>query len=201
MEHSQNFMAARSSNRTSTTTGTRTAASRRSSGGGGRGADAGRSSRSAGKSAAPRRISGKPRGKAPAKADRKRSGPGLVAWIVLAAVVGIALWMYPVVKMHYQEQRQLISLKAEYEAAKTRNMSLNRQVQRLKTREGVEEAARQTLGLVRKGENAYVVMEQGSKGTAGATTATADAPARASAATDPVTMLLDAVFGTATDSP
>jgi hypothetical protein len=119
------------------------------------------------------------------------------------AIVGAFLivgWLYPMVKLHYREQRQLSSIKAEYQAVKSRNATLRKQIQRLKTPQGVEQAARESLGLVNKGENAYVVMEPGAKKPSATTSVTA-APTRASAATDPVTLLLDAVFGSSPNAP
>jgi hypothetical protein len=112
----------------------------------------------------------------------------------------IGAWLYPMVKLHYREQRQLSSIQAEYQAVKTRNATLRKQIQRLKTPQGIEQAARDSLGLVNKGENAYIVMEPGAKKPTDATPVTAP-PLKASVATDPVTMLLDAVFGSSPDAP
>jgi hypothetical protein len=105
-----------------------------------------------------------------------------------------AWWLYPVMRMHYVEQRQLASLTAEYQAVKSRNAVLRTQVKRLQTPQGIEAAARETLGLVRRGENAYVVMQPG-QGKPKPKTEEAPAPVRSVVATDPLTVLLDAVFG------
>ncbi len=125
---------------------------------------------------------------------RRRIIPGnALVWTVCAGVVLAAWWVYPVLKMHYVEQRQLASLTAEYTAVKTRNVTLRKEVKSLQTPQGIEAAARETLGLVHQGENAYVVLQSGPRKPA----ATNDlAPAVASTVTsDPVTTLLDAVFG------
>lgn len=69
-----------------------------------------------------------------------------------------AVWtLYPVLRLQYQQQREVASLEAELAGLKERNTQLAEQVDRLKTPEGVEEAARQSLGLVKDGEQAYVV--------------------------------------------
>jgi cell division protein FtsB len=175
-------MAARSPNRTRVTGGRSASASRRAP------ASRAAPSRARGTSKAPatRKKAVRPRGWTP---------PGnTLAWCVCVGVVLAAWWLYPVVRMHYVEQRQLASLTAEYRAVKSRNAVLRNQVKRLQTPQGIEAAARETLGLVRKGENAYVVMQPGlPKGKAGADEA--PAPVRSVVATDPLTQLLDVLFG------
>lgn len=70
--------------------------------------------------------------------------------------------------MHYREQRQKTSLQAELDALKERNSGLREQVARLKTPEGVEEVARESLGMVKQGENLYVVLDGDETGTVAA---------------------------------
>jgi hypothetical protein len=105
--------------------------------------------------------------------------------------------MYPVMRMHYVEQRNLSSLKAEYASVRSRNDALRKQVQRLKTPAGIEEVARESLGLVRQGESAYVVIEEGTRPPATSTASTSlTLPALgAHVQSDPLTVLLDGVFG------
>ncbi|MDI6900818.1 MAG: septum formation initiator family protein [Anaerosomatales bacterium] len=65
--------------------------------------------------------------------------------------------LYPVLQLQYEQQREVQTLEAELAGLKERNEVLSEQVDRLKTPEGVEEAARESLGFVRDGEDAYVV--------------------------------------------
>lgn len=80
--------------------------------------------------------------------------------VILIGTLVIATWMlYPVLKLQYQQQREKASLEQELAGLKERNEGLRDQVDRLKTPEGVEEAARANLGLVKEGEQVYVVTE------------------------------------------
>lgn len=76
---------------------------------------------------------------------------------VLLVVAGWAL--YPAFRLQYEQERQRQTLEAELAGLQERNETLLAQVERLKTPEGVEEAARENLGLVRAGEQVYVVTE------------------------------------------
>jgi len=66
-------------------------------------------------------------------------------------------YLYPLVRMQYVEQREVERLEQELEAIRERNEDLSAQVDRLRTPAGVEEAARQTLGLVKPGESVYLI--------------------------------------------
>lgn len=75
----------------------------------------------------------------------------------MVAIV-VAAWMiYPVLRLQYQQQRELQTLQAELDGLKDRNADLRQQIDELKTPEGVERVARESLGLVKPGEHAYVV--------------------------------------------
>ncbi len=63
--------------------------------------------------------------------------------------------------MQYHEEREKQRLEQELSSLKERNSKLRAEVDRLKTPEGVEEVARESLGLVKEGENLYVVLEDG----------------------------------------
>jgi len=76
--------------------------------------------------------------------------------------------VYPVLRLQYQQQREVQSLEAELDSVRSRNETLRSQVDELKTPEGVERLARDGLGLVKPGEQAYVV----TGGPAGEPTAT-----------------------------
>lgn len=75
-------------------------------------------------------------------------------------VVVIAAWsFYPVARLQYSEEREQARLEAELDGLKERNADLREQVDRLKTPEGVEEIARENLGMVKEGENLVVVVD------------------------------------------
>ena len=108
--------------------------------------------------------------KAPARGDsassrrrgpsRSRPRPRWVAPFLVAVVVGAFAWsLYTPLKMHYTESREQYRLESELTELRERNAELREQVERLKTPEGVEEVARTSLGLVKEGENLYVVVE------------------------------------------
>jgi hypothetical protein len=79
---------------------------------------------------------------------------------MIAAILVVAAWSYyPVARLQYQEQREKSRLEVELEGLRERNGLLREQVDRLKTPEGVEEIARESLGLVMEGENLYVVLD------------------------------------------
>jgi hypothetical protein len=73
---------------------------------------------------------------------------------------------YTPLKIQYQESREQARLEAELESLRERNDSLSTQVERLRTPEGVEEVARETLGMVKDGEHAYVVLDGATEATA-----------------------------------
>lgn len=71
----------------------------------------------------------------------------------------LAWTFYTPLKIQYQESREQARLEAELEQLKERNENLSAQVERLRTPEGVEEVARETLGMVKEGEHAYIVLD------------------------------------------
>jgi len=87
------------------------------------------------------------------------------------AAILIAAWtIYPVLRLQYQQERERQTVAAELAGLKDRNQELRAQVEELKTPEGVEQVARESLGLVKPGEQAYVVTGS----TLGEDTATVD---------------------------
>lgn len=88
----------------------------------------------------------------------------------MAAIIVAAWSIYPVFRLQYEHQREVRTLEAELESLKERNGELREEVDTLKTPEGVEQIARETLGLVKPGEEAYVV----TGGTIGETSATVE---------------------------
>ena len=107
----------------------------------------------------------------------------------------LAAWtLYPVLRLQYQQQREKTTLEQELAGLKDRNETLRAQVDRLKTPEGVEEAARENLGLVKEGEQVYVVTDGQ---TTRAPAPEVGAQTRSVAASEATvwTKVLDAVFG------
>lgn len=141
---------ATASGRSRTTKGGSSASRRRASTGS-------RTARSTGVSSTRGRTSSRTPSRAPARA-RGRSRSYVVPVVVLLVMVLAAWSLYPVARVQYRESRERSRLEAELEGLQTRNDDLRDQVDRLKTPEGVEDVARQTLGMVKEGENAYVVM-------------------------------------------
>jgi len=91
-----------------------------------------------------------------------RSRRPLLRVFALLGMTAILAWtLYPALRVHYQETREKTRLETELEVLKERNEILSAQVDRLKTPEGVEEIARESLGMVKEGENLYVVLEEG----------------------------------------
>lgn len=81
-------------------------------------------------------------------------------------MTALAWSLYPTLKPLYEQQRDVSRLERELDGLRERNAYLRRQVERLKTPAGVEEAARSNLGYVRPGERAYVVIEDTSSAEA-----------------------------------
>lgn len=77
--------------------------------------------------------------------------------LVIGTLLFSAWTFYPTLKLQYAQSRENAMLSAELQGIKERNADLRKQVERLKTPEGVEDAARESLGLVRPDENLYVV--------------------------------------------
>ena len=104
-------------------------------------------------------TSGKPTApKRTAAPSRKRRRASWVTPAIVVISLVLAGWtIYPVLRLQYQHERELQTLQAELDGLKTRNEDLREQVEGLKTPEGVEQLARESLGMVKPGEQAYVV--------------------------------------------
>lgn len=92
-------------------------------------------------------------------------------------------------RIQYQQQREVQSLETELISLEDRNAELRQQVDELKTPEGVERVARESLGMVKPGEQAYVV----TGGMSGETSVTV--PGSADDTRSLARRILDAVFG------
>lgn len=98
--------------------------------------------------------------------------------------------------MQYCEQREKQRLEVELTSLKDRNSKLRAEVDRLKTPEGVEEVARENLGLVKEGENLYVVLdEQQPESTTTAAPDTASTSADIAGNSSSWQTALDMIFG------
>lgn len=101
-------------------------------------------------------ATGAPRAKASRGRGRAATAPVLP--VLLVAAVALTAWaLLPTVRMGATERAQRAALQRELDGLQKRNDALRRQVDRLKTPEGVEQVARTSLGMVRPGERAYVV--------------------------------------------
>ncbi len=170
--------------------------SRRTSPGGGRVVVASARKRPSHSSSAGRRTPAR-KVAATGKAKPRTASPSrrlhLVPLTLVVILIAAAWSYYPVARMHYQEQREKARLESELAGLRERNSQLREQVDRLKTPEGVEEVARESLGLVKEGENLYVVLDGDETATAPAA-----APATPQLSLQQAGMwsrMLDALFG------
>lgn len=109
---------------------------------------------------APARAFGRASSRTPARKPARRRADHRVLTVILIGTLVFASWtLYPVLRLQYQQQRQKASLEQELAGLKERNEGLRAQVDRLKTPEGIEEAARENLGLVKEGEQICVVTD------------------------------------------
>lgn len=141
----------------------------------------------------PRSRSASARGakRSPARSTSRTRGldPRITAAALIASIVIAAWTVYPVLRLQYQQERERQTLEAELEGLKDRNAELRQQVEDLKTPEGVERLARETLGLARPGEAVYVV----TGGMSAETSVTAYGPAPDERPLGQ--RVLDAIFG------
>ncbi len=115
----------------------------------------------------PKRGTATKRSKATPAARSSRPAAWRTSLIVLGALLLVAWAFYPALRIQYQESRERARLEVELESLKERNETLSAQVERLKTPEGVEEIARENLGMVKQGENLYVVLDPETTSSAG----------------------------------
>jgi cell division protein FtsL len=174
-------------------------------------AKAGRTSRKGGsRAASSSRTSAAPKRKSVKSSGRKNSSPArgrgpaarpMPWWSFPAAAVIVMVlfaWTYyPVARVQYRETREKQRLEAELESLQARNDRLRKQVDRLRTPEGVEDYARSQLGLVKQGENAVVVVDEGNPKPSAPSSATPDIDSDRmdEGPVGPWTAFLDLVFG------
>lgn len=114
--------------------------------------------------------------------------------------MGLALFAwgyYPVAAIQYRQTRERAELAAELKTLQARNDRLRKQVERLKTPDGVEDYARSQLGLVKTGEHAVRVVDGDESAEMSATMAAPkiDSDESSVAPVGPWTAFLDLVFG------
>jgi cell division protein FtsL len=126
----------------------------------------------------------------------KRTGPprALVLSLVAVGLLVVTIWsFYPVARIQYRESREKARLERELASLQERNEKLGAEVDRLKTPEGVEEVARENLGMVRDGEHVYVVTNLQEE--ASATLSAEECAAIDAGPPTAAQRVLDAVFG------
>ncbi len=126
-------------------------------------------------------------------AARRAVGFPLTPIAVVGTIVLLCWWMYPALKVQYEMGRSVAGLQQQYQSLRKNNASLRAEISDLKTPEGVEKAARESLGLTLPGENVYVVMPSAT--ASGQPVTHASGPKAGRGGKDVVTALLDAVFG------
>lgn len=82
-----------------------------------------------------------------------------VAILIVLVITGFMY--YPPLQIWYREARQERVLREQLMAIHRYNEDLKLKIQSLETTEGVQDYARQELGLVMKGEHAVVVLQDG----------------------------------------
>lgn len=115
----------------------------------------------------------------------------------MLAIALFAWTYYPVARVQYRETREKERLQAELTSLQARNDRLREQVDKLKTPEGVEDYARSQLGMVKRGENAVVVVDK-ANATPSKTSTIApviDSDVTTEGPVGPWTAFLDLVFG------
>jgi len=76
-----------------------------------------------------------------------------------AAVALAAVWLfYPTYQVRLEQERQLAAVKREYARMRAENDTLRFRIKQIQSPEYVERYAREKLGLIKPGENAYVVL-------------------------------------------
>jgi len=118
--------------------------------------------------------------------------------VVVLVALGLTLWgFYPVARVQYREERDYAQLRAEYASIQERNVRLGKQVATLQTASGIEDRARESLGLVKRGEHSIVVVDksQPATGSAASKVPNVDIEEPVKAPRGPWTPVLDFVFG------
>lgn len=156
----------------------------------------GASRRTSGTTAAQRSKPRATRSAAPKTASRGRAkavktNPKAIRALILVAVVGLVWVLYPAMRLEYQASRHKAALERQRDAIARENDRITDEVDGLKTPEGVEREARESLGYAKRGENVYVVVPTDPiTGEDPLTVEQADVNGRSI-----VTVLLDAIFG------
>ncbi|MBQ9955226.1 MAG: septum formation initiator family protein [Eggerthellaceae bacterium] len=89
---------------------------------------------------------------------RRIGGRAAGSLILLACCFACCLFLYSPAQQYYQEMRDRDRLAVEYAAVAERNASIERQVARLSTPEGIQDRAREEFGWISEGEYAVSVV-------------------------------------------
>ena len=123
-----------------------------------------------------------------------------LAFVIVASVIAclalITICVYPAAREYYVSVRNLAQAQAEAEAVAERNAALSENIAYIQTDAGIEAAAREEFGWIKKGENAVVVY--GATDTTENKADSVNAPVVSASVKAPETWyspLLDVVFG------
>lgn len=94
----------------------------------------------------------------PSRGSTLRSSRKFVASVmIVVCLVASGAFLYPAAQQYYVAMRMHDQVEAEYQAVKQRTDSIQSQVDKLSTDEGVEDRVRQEYGWVKEGEHAVNV--------------------------------------------
>lgn len=104
--------------------------------------------------------------------------------LAVVAVVLAALWLlYPAYQIRVEQDKQLSEVRREYAQLRSENVRLRKRIEQIKSPEYIERYAREKLGLVKPGENAYVVLPPSRAATPTATPERSNSPTRSAETT------------------
>ena len=94
--------------------------------------------------------------------DIHRAGPRLTARAAVLAIVVTALLLYLAVPLrtYIDQQNRLAELERQAQVLQRRNVELQEQIERLHDPAYLERIARECLGMVKKGEIAFIVVPE-----------------------------------------
>ncbi len=98
-------------------------------------------------------------------AARPRVRVTIRAAVLLAVVIVLAVASVYPVRLFFDQRRQLAELRHETQVLAATNVQLEAQVDQLRDPEYLELLARVCLGMVRRGEVAFVIVEKGGEPT------------------------------------
>ncbi|MEY2627164.1 MAG: hypothetical protein RJB08_923 [Actinomycetota bacterium] len=82
----------------------------------------------------------------------------VAAGVILAVIIGLVLFIFPV-RDYFSQRQQISQANAEFAALEDANESIQADIQRLETPEGIKEAARRELGYLLPGERRLALLQ------------------------------------------